>query len=61
MDCTARGKGNESVEEAATRVVWVHQTVVVTITMKMEVRSGKREKERSMEFHISIKVDIRAE
>ena len=25
-------------------------TVVVTMTMKMEVRSGKREKERSMEI-----------
>ena len=37
MDCTARGKGDESVEEAETRVVWVHQTVGVTMTMKMEV------------------------
>ena len=26
MDCTARGKGNERVEEV---VVWVHRTVVV--------------------------------
>ena len=42
MDCTARGKGNESAEEVATREVWVHQTVVVTMTMK-EVRQEARE------------------
>ena len=43
MDCTARGKGNERVE-GATRVVWVDQTVVVTMTMKwMEVRQEAQE------------------
>ena len=32
IDCTARGKGNERVEEA-TMVIWVHQIVVVTTTI----------------------------